>query len=75
MAPWLLAVVALDGCLSALRLVAGWLPAWLADQPAGLLAAGWLAPIFTGWTVGWPAGQLAAWPIYGAGCWLPAWLG
>ena len=45
MAPWLLAVVALDGCLSALRLVAGWLPAWLADQPAGLLAAigRWLA--------------------------------
>ena len=40
MAPWLPAVVALDGCLAGLRLVASWAAAWLADQPAGRLVAG-----------------------------------
>ena len=39
-APWLAVVVALDGCLAALRLGAAWLAAWLADQSSGLLAAG-----------------------------------
>jgi len=77
MAPWQRAVVALDCCLSALRLVAGWLPAWLADQPAGLLAAGWLTPILLDWPAGLVAGPRANWrpgPFTGlaAGC-LPGW--
>ena len=61
MALWLLAVVALDGCLSALRLVAGWLPAWLADHLAGLLAVGWLAPLLPDCPAGLLAGQRANW--------------
>ena len=57
MAPWLAAIVALDGCLAGLRLVATWLAAWLADQPAGRLAAGWLAQILLRCPAGLLAGQ------------------
>ncbi len=69
MAPWLPAVVALDCCLAALWLVASWVVAWLADQPAGRLAAGWLAPVLprcpsgllAGQRVNWRSGPLMGW--------------
>ena len=59
MAPWLAAVVALDGCLAGPRLVATWLATWQADQPAGLLAASLLTPILPCCPAGLLAGQPA----------------
>ena len=46
-----------NGSLAARWLVTAWLAAWLADQPAGRLAAGWLALILPRCPVGLLAGQ------------------
>jgi len=58
MAPWLAAVVALDGRLAALRLVAAWLAAW---------PPGWQ----TSPPGGWPS---ASWPQYCLAARLECWL-
>ena len=48
-----------NGSLAARWLVTAWLAAWLADQPAGRLAAGWLAPMLPRCPAALLAGQPA----------------
>ena len=66
----------LPGCPPAGSRLAGCLAGRSARRAVGRWRAGSNIASLPGWTVGWPAGQLAVWPIDGpaAGC-QPVWAG